>query len=78
MEVVDKSKTALAAAIDTVLSELDNAESKPLTISASKAICSFISNEKIEAAPTISKQVDAISAHLYRLLVAMNESINNK
>ncbi|KAJ0532882.1 hypothetical protein HanIR_Chr09g0401951 [Helianthus annuus] len=63
-DVVNKSRRALQAAIDTFLLELATAVINPFTISSSKAICSFISIENSEAVPTISKLLHAISEHL--------------
>lgn len=63
-ELVEKSKTALHAATKTLLGEFRNKDTKPWTISSSKAICSFVSKETSDAAPTTSAQRRAIPPHL--------------
>lgn len=64
MVVVDKSKRALHAAIETLLLELPKADTKTFTISPSKEIRSFISKDNSEAAPTIFALRHAMSGNL--------------
>lgn len=63
-EVAVKSKSALQAATAVLLSEFPSRLIKLFATSASAEICSLISNDASDAAPTISTLLHTISAQL--------------